>query len=80
MVVVFGEIVGDSREPRVDIGPPKLFRGHFFAKQVELYPTTFRGVCGLPLTPVYLTSVAGTGVTGTIRPNVTSAVSDCEPG
>jgi hypothetical protein len=26
---------------------------------------------GLPLTPVYLTSVAGTGVTGTIRPDVT---------
>ena len=25
---------------------------------------------GLPLTPVYLTSVAGTGVTGTIRPDV----------
>ena len=25
---------------------------------------------GFPLTPVYLTSVAGTGVTGTIRPNV----------
>jgi hypothetical protein len=27
---------------------------------------------GLPLTPVYLTSVAGTGVTGTIRANVTA--------
>jgi hypothetical protein len=26
---------------------------------------------GLPLTPVYLTSVTGTGVTGTIRPDVT---------
>src|SRR5262249_56011362 len=25
---------------------------------------------GLPLTPVYLTSVAGTGVTGTIRPDL----------
>jgi len=34
---------------------------------------------GLPLTPVYLTSVAGTGVTGTIRANVTSAVSDAVP-
>ena len=29
---------------------------------------------GLPLTPVYLTSVAGTGVTGTLRPNVVGAV------
>jgi hypothetical protein len=28
---------------------------------------------GLPLTPVYLTSVAGTGVTGTLRPDVTGA-------
>ena len=28
---------------------------------------------GLPLTPVYLTSVAGTGVTGTIRPDATGA-------
>ena len=26
---------------------------------------------GLPLTPIYLTSVTGTGVTGTIRPNLT---------
>src|SRR5437899_2810860 len=29
---------------------------------------------GLPLTPVYLTSVAGTGVTGTIRPDVVDAL------
>ncbi len=28
---------------------------------------------GLPLTPVYLTAVQGTGVTGTIRPNYTGA-------
>jgi hypothetical protein len=28
---------------------------------------------GLPLTPIYLTSVAGTGVTGTIRPDVSGA-------
>jgi trimeric autotransporter adhesin len=28
---------------------------------------------GLPLTPIYLTSVAGTGVTGTLRPDVTGA-------
>jgi hypothetical protein len=38
-----------------------------------------RAGSGLPLTPVYLTSVAGTGVTGTIRPDVvptTGAVPD----
>lgn len=29
---------------------------------------------GLPLSPVYLTNVAGTGVTGTIRPNYTGAL------
>ena len=29
---------------------------------------------GLPLTPVYLTSVPGTGVTGTIRPDATGAI------
>jgi hypothetical protein len=29
---------------------------------------------GLPLTPVYLTSVPGTGVTGTIRPDVNGAI------
>ena len=29
---------------------------------------------GLPLTPVYLTSVQGTGVTGTIRPDVNGAI------
>src|SRR5258708_11962473 len=34
---------------------------------------------GLPLTPVYLTSVTGTGVTGTIRPNVTSTASGAVP-
>jgi trimeric autotransporter adhesin len=34
---------------------------------------------GLPLTPVYLTSVAGTGVTGTIRPDVASASTDAAP-
>jgi hypothetical protein len=34
---------------------------------------------GLPLTPVYLTSVSGTGVTGTIRPDVTGASTDSVP-
>jgi hypothetical protein len=33
--------------------------------------TQFTAGSGLPLTPVYLTSVAGTGVTGTIRADVT---------
>ena len=35
---------------------------------------------GLPLTPVYLTSVAGTGVTGTIRPDVSSAAAPVPAG
>jgi hypothetical protein len=34
---------------------------------------------GLPMTPVYLTSVSGTGVTGTIRPDVTGAPADATP-
>src|SRR5262249_50042399 len=34
---------------------------------------------GLPLTPVYLTSVAGTGVTGTIRADRTDASLDATP-
>jgi hypothetical protein len=34
---------------------------------------------GLPLTPVYLTSVAGTGVTGTLRPDVVSVSTDSAP-
>src|SRR5262249_47082378 len=35
---------------------------------------------GLPLTPVLLTSVAGTGVTGTLRPALTGAPVDPAPG
>jgi len=35
---------------------------------------------GLPLTPVYLTSVAGTGVTGSIRGSVTGASTDAPDG
>jgi hypothetical protein len=35
---------------------------------------------GLPLTPVYLTSVAGTGVTGTLRPDVTGAADAAADG
>jgi hypothetical protein len=34
---------------------------------------------GLPLTPVYLTSVPGTGVTGTIRPDVNAAIDPVSP-
>jgi hypothetical protein len=34
---------------------------------------------GFPLTPVYLTSVAGTGVTGTLRPALTGAPVDEQP-
>jgi len=35
---------------------------------------------GLPLTPVYLTSVSGTGVTGTLRPDVVGAVDSTADG
>jgi hypothetical protein len=35
---------------------------------------------GLPLTPVLLTSVAGTGVTGTLRPALTGVSADPPPG
>jgi trimeric autotransporter adhesin len=35
---------------------------------------------GLPLTPVYLTSVAGTGVTGTLRPSIVSATGAAADG
>jgi hypothetical protein len=35
---------------------------------------------GLPLTPVYLTSVSGTGVTGTLRPDVVGAVDPTADG
>jgi hypothetical protein len=35
---------------------------------------------GLPLTPIYLTSVAGTGVTGTIRADVTGVANDLADG
>jgi hypothetical protein len=34
---------------------------------------------GLPLTPVYLTAVVGTGVTGTIRPDVAAATAGSAP-
>ena len=35
---------------------------------------------GMPLTPVYLTSVTGTGVTGTIRPKLTGGTETVTPG
>jgi hypothetical protein len=35
---------------------------------------------GLPLTPIYLASVAGTGVTGTIRADVTGVANDLTDG
>jgi hypothetical protein len=41
----------------------KLFKGWTVTSQLT-------AGSGLPLTPIYLTSVGGTGVTGTIRPNV----------
>jgi hypothetical protein len=44
----------------------KLLRGWTFTSQLT-------AGSGLPLTPVYLTSVRGTGITGTIRASVTDA-------
>ncbi len=35
---------------------------------------------GLPLTPLYLTSVTATGVTGTLRPDVSGAIDAASPG
>jgi len=35
---------------------------------------------GLPLTPIYLTSITGTGITGTIRPDLTGAPTDAPAG
>ena len=34
--------------------------------------------CGLPFTPVYLTAVPGTGITGTVRPDLTGAPIDAD--
>ena len=49
-----------------------LFKGWTFTSQL----TTGSG---LPLTPVYLAPVPGTGVTGTIRPSLTGASLDARP-
>ena len=55
-----------------DAGLARLLRGWTITSQLT-------AGSGLPLTPVYLTSVAGTGVTGTIRANVNSAMTDAVP-
>ena len=47
------------------------WRGRAFKEWTVL--AQFTGGTGLPETPVYLAAVPGTGVTGTIRPNRTSA-------
>jgi hypothetical protein len=46
-----------------------LFKGWTITTQIS-------GGSGLPLTPIYLTSVPGTGVTGTIRADLVSGVSE----
>ena len=51
----------------------KFFRGWTLTSQLT-------AGSGLPLTPVHLTSVAGTGVTGTIRASVTGAPADAPEG
>jgi hypothetical protein len=55
--------VGTTGGGLLDSAKGSLLRGWTFSSQL----TTGSG---LPLTPVYLTSVAGTGVTGTLRPDV----------
>jgi len=50
----------------------KLLRGWTITSQMT-------AGSGMPLTPVYLTSVAGTGVTGTIRADVNPAASETVP-
>ena len=51
----------------------KFFRGWTLTSQLT-------AGSGLPLTPVHLTSVVGTGVTGTIRASVTGAPADAPEG
>jgi trimeric autotransporter adhesin len=43
-----------------------LFKGWTVSNQINVDS-------GLPLTPIYMSAVAGTGVTGTVRPNYTGA-------
>ncbi len=55
-----------------DAGIARFLRGWTITSQLT-------AGSGLPLTPVYLTSVAGTGVTGTIRANVNGAAAGTVP-
>ena len=64
--------VGVSGGGMLDGVRGKLFNGWTVTSQLT-------AGSGLPLTPVYLTSVAGTGVTGTIRPDVTGAPAESAP-
>jgi hypothetical protein len=57
----------------IDGAVAKFFRGWTLTGQLT-------AGSGLPLTPVYLTSVAGTGVTGSIRGSVTGASTDAPDG
>jgi carboxypeptidase family protein len=65
--------VGISGGGMLDGMRGRLFNGWTFTSQLT-------AGSGLPLTPVYLTSVAGTGVTGTIRPDVVAASGDAPDG
>src|SRR5436309_3805961 len=64
--------VGTSGGAMLDGRRAKLFNGWTVTSQLT------EG-SGLPLTPIYLTSVAGTGVTGTIRPDVVPGVAGSVP-
>jgi hypothetical protein len=47
------------------------WRGRLYKEWTILLPVTIGS--GLPETPIYLASVPGTGITGTIRPDLTGA-------
>jgi hypothetical protein len=57
----------------MDSALAKFFKGWTITSQLT-------AGSGLPLTPVYLTSVPGTGVTGSIRASVTGASTDAPDG
>jgi hypothetical protein len=57
----------------MDGGAAKFFRGWTLTSQLT-------AGSGLPLTPTYLTSVPGTGVTGSIRASLTGAPTDLPDG
>jgi hypothetical protein len=66
-------------------GPSSFDQRHLVTAQLQstmqgwTFTSQLTAGSGLPLTPVYLTSVGGTGVTGTIRPDVDGAAAGAVP-